>query len=486
MFFKKELSIFALVNQHTKMIDVKKIKAIISQGEGYRVEFKKSYKAIPRNAYETICAFLNGKGGYLFLGVNNNGVIEGIKEDTLQAQLKTLADDINNPQVISPTFSIETDVVTIESKIIICLYIPESSQIHTYKNDVYYRREDGDYKLTNPQLIMNIAIRKQDGFTENRVFPYLRMEHFEPKCFDLARSSVKVERPNHPWVTMSNEEILRSAKMYLTDVHTNQQGYTFAAAMIFGKETTITSVCGHYKTDALCRKDDVDRYDDRDVITCNLIEAYSRLMNFIRKHTPDRFYLEGDRRLSIRELIFREMVANMLVHREFSIRYPARLTIYKDIVVSENPTIPHTFGQITPDNVIPHPKNPTIAGFFREIGWMDDLGSGIRNMYKYCPIYVKGALPFMEEGDLFKLTIRHEYEDVNKQNTKKDGTAINIKHADKIIALIKEKPNITASEIMIKLSLSESTIRRVLAHLVKLQIIRRVGTRIAGEWKITG
>ena len=466
------------------MTDTEKIKSIIKRGECYNVEFKKSYKAIPRNVYETVCSFLNGKGGYVFLGVDDSGIIEGIKEDTLQTQLKTLANDINNPQVISPAFSLDTEVVMIDGKIIICLYVPESSQIHTYKNNVYSRREDGDYKVTNPQLIMNIAIRKQDGFTENRVFPYLRMEHFEPKCFDLIRSLVKVERPNHTWITMSNEEILRSAKMYLTDVHSDQQGYTFAAAMLFGKEATITSVCGHYKIDALCRKEDIDRYDDRDVITCNLIEAYSRLMEFIRKHTPNRFYLEGDRRLSIRELIFREMIANLLVHREFSIKYPAKLTIYKDTVVSENWTIPQTFGTITPENVMPHPKNPTIANFFREIGWMDDLGSGIRNMYKYCPIYVKGALPVMEEGELFKLTIRYEKEGV--QGAEKSNVSINIKHADKILELIKGNPKITIPEIAIALSVTTRTIDRAISKLVEEKLIIRDGSKKDGKWLIVG
>ncbi|GHT54010.1 hypothetical protein FACS189451_08360 [Bacteroidia bacterium] len=133
-----------------------------------------------------------------------------------------------------------------------------------------------------------------------------------------------------------------------------------------------------------------------------MIEAYSRLMAFIRKHTPDRFYLEGNQRRSIRELIFREMVANLLVHREYSIRHPARITIYKGTVVSENGTIPNTMGLITPENVVPHPKNPTISDFFRQLGWVEDLGSGIRNMFHYCPIYVKDAMPIMEEGDVFK------------------------------------------------------------------------------------
>ena len=67
-------------------------------------------------------------------------------------------------------------------------------------------------------------------------------------------------------------------------------------------------------------------------------------------------------------------------------------------------------------------------------------------MYKYCPIYVKGSLPVMEEGDLFK---------------------------------------ITAKELIVELSLSESSIRKISARLVKLQIIEREGTRIAGEWIIT-
>jgi len=31
-------------------------------------------------------------------------------------------------------------------------------------------------------------------------------------------------------------------------------------------------------------------------------------------------------------------------------------------------------------------------------------------MYKYCPIYLKGATPIIEEDDIFKLTIRYEEE----------------------------------------------------------------------------
>ena len=39
-------------------------------------------------------------------------------------------------------------------------------------------------------------------------------------------------------------------------------------------------------------------------------------------------------------------------------------------------------GRVTPENVRPCAKNPIIAGFFREIGRADRLGSGVRNLYK--------------------------------------------------------------------------------------------------------
>lgn len=410
---------------------------------------------------------------------------EGVNENNIQKQLKTLVNDMNNEQIIMPTLRLETDVVEIDGKTIICIHVPESSQAHSHKGIYYDRNQDGDYKLKTHYLISNLYVRKQNGYTENRIFPYMRMDDFVPENFEMVKREIALRNNNHLWQNMSNEEILRSANMYLHNEQTGEEGYTMAAALLFGKENTIKSVCGHYKIDALCRKDNVDRYDDRDVITCNLIEAYFRLLAFINKHTPDRFYLEGYQRLSIRELIFREMIANFLVHREYSNAYPARITVYKKTVVSENWTIPQTTGLITPDNVVPYSKNPTIANFFRQLGWVEDLGSGVRNLFKYCPIYVHGALPVIEENDVFKLTIRYEKENAYVYRTKNTDIS-NINHANEILELIRENPQITAYELMDKLSLSERSVRRVLSRLMELKIIERKGTKKRGEWIYLG
>ena len=44
-------------------------------------------------------------------------------------------------------------------------------------------------------------------------------------------------------------------------------------------------------------------------------------------------------------------------------------------------------GSITVDNLEPISKNPIIAAFFRNIGYADQLGSGVRKLFKYSKFY---------------------------------------------------------------------------------------------------
>ena len=160
----------------------------------------------------------------------------------------------------------------------------------------------------------------------------------------------------------------------------------------------------HHRTDAILRRENLDRYDDRDDIRVNLIHSYERLMRFVSKHLNDKFYLEGDQRISLRDKIFREAISNLLIHREFASPFPAKLIIENDRVYIENSNKPYRNGIINPENFSPFPKNPSIAKFFKEIGWVEELGSGVRNIFKYNRIY-SGADPVFIEEDIFKTII---------------------------------------------------------------------------------
>ena len=49
---------------------VHKLQNIISKGEGVTIEYKKANKQLPDNLFETVCSFLNHKGGEIILGVD--------------------------------------------------------------------------------------------------------------------------------------------------------------------------------------------------------------------------------------------------------------------------------------------------------------------------------------------------------------------------------------------------------------------------------
>ncbi|MCD4723137.1 MAG: putative DNA binding domain-containing protein [Desulfobacula sp.] len=158
------------------------------------------------------------------------------------------------------------------------------------------------------------------------------------------------------------------------------------------------------KEDALLRVDNVDRYNDRDDIRTNLIESYDRLMGFVAKHLPDKFYLIGDQRVSLRDKIFREVATNCLIHREFLNPFPAKFVIEKDRVYTENANKPHGHGLIDPTGFTPFPKNPVIARVFKKIGRADELGSGVKNLFTFTKEY-SGALPQLVEDDIFRAVI---------------------------------------------------------------------------------
>ncbi len=55
----------------------------------------------------------------------------------------------------------------------------------------------------------------------------------------------------HPWRSLSDEKLLRSAGLLLKDELTQKEGVTIAAILLFGFDTSIMSVLPGYKTERL-------------------------------------------------------------------------------------------------------------------------------------------------------------------------------------------------------------------------------------------
>lgn len=379
---------------------------LIRKGEDIDLEFKTCHKQLNRDVYETVCAFLNRHGGTILLGVTDSGDIQGIDRDAVSQIKKDFVTTINNPQKIHPPAYMAIDEMAVEGKPVLRIYVPESSQVHRCNGRIYDRNEDGDLDITDhTRQVADLYQRKQATYSENKIYPFARLEDLRSDIIDKCRRLAGVWRDDHPWLGMDDLELLKSAQLHQTDPETGKSGITLAGILLLGNDRLILSAVPHHRTDLILRKVNLDRYDDRDLVRINLIESYERIIAFVQKHIPDPFFLEGMERMSLRDAIFREVASNILIHREYTNAFPAKLIIERGQVRTENSNKPHGFGVLNPANFTPFPKNPVIGAFFREIHRADELGSGMRKMMRYGKAF-GGADPQLIEGDIFQIVVK--------------------------------------------------------------------------------
>ena len=459
-----------------------KFKTIISNGESLTVEFKESKTQLNKDVYETVCAFSNRAGGDIFLGVKDDGTIVGVEEEAIESIKKDFVTTINNPQKFSPPLYLNIQMIEFENKKILYIHVPMSKSVHSLNSKIFDRNNDSDINITGHNAnIAKLYLFKQDIHTEDKIFPYATLDDFDLELIKRIRIVASNRRADtHPWEGLSDFELLKSSGLYKVDKTTNKEGFTLGAILLFGKDETITNALPHHKTDLILRKVNLDRYDDREIITTNLIDSYYKMMAFVKKHLNDPFYLEGDMRISLRDKIFREAVANSLIHREYSSAYVAKMIIENGKVVFENANIPHFYGELKPSNFTPYPKNPSIAKVFREIGFADELGSGVKNLYKYSKAY-GGSDPVIVEGEVFRIEVQVVVETAQKtaQKTAQENTK------DRILELLQQNPKYTKADLIQILGKADGTIKEHISNLKKEGKLKRIGSTKSGYWEVT-
>jgi len=497
------------------------IKKLIESGEGLRTEFKTCSEKLPKNLFESICAFLNTKGGAVLLGVSDSGEIVGMDKTKIPSFKREIANLSNNPQKLSPSFYLLVNEFDIDGNTILMVDVPESSQVHNTNNSIFVRNQDGDYKVTHPVEVARIVNRKQNYHTEQIIFTQVSFHDFRPDLIERAKHLIRLNNPdNHLW-GIDNKEFLKKIGFYRKN-EDNRTGYCLAAILFFCSDDVIQSFLPACKFEALLRKENVDRYDDRLTVRTNLLDAYDLLMSFIEKHLNDPFYLEGTTRISLRSKIFRELVANIISHREYMSTQAAFINIFNDRIEFANPNNPTVFGKIDPQNFTPVAKNPIINKLMVQMGRAEDIGSGIRNVTRYLPFYSKNASVVFIDGEQFSTiiqlprtiesaisgTAQETAQEISKGTTQEisKGTAQEISKGTaqetskgtaqetaqettqetvtKIIEQIRLNPVVTRKELANIIGLSEDGIKYQLKNLKNQGVIKRVGPRKGGYWEI--
>ena len=396
--------------------------ALTRKGEGTQIEYKTCTEEISESLYETVCSFLNHTGGQILVGVQDDGTIVGVNPDRVEKLKANIVNCINNPELFLPCPYFTPRIMMVEGKTVMQIDIPCGQYVYRFKNRYWDRNDSADIDVTDqPELLLSIFERKNPHLFEERIVEGLTMDLLDKKTFKYCRNILATIQPSHTWLQMTDEEILLSTHLARKDGDKLQLKY--AALILFGTEDVITELMPRYRFEAVfhmctyAQYNDMSqfpsRYDDRRTMRQNLIQVYDQMGAFVERYLPDRFYLPNNsvQRQNLRWDLFREIVGNLCVHTDFSSGFACFFHVFKDRVVTKNPTrllpeIPE--GELTIQQLSNYTKNPLLVRVFHELHWAEDLGSGTRNILRYAPLYYPEYKIEINNGQQFVFSITYQ------------------------------------------------------------------------------
>ena len=436
----------------------------LKTGESVNVEFKSCTNKISSSVYDTICSFSNRSGGLIILGVDDDMNIVGINKNQILDLKKNIINSLCNKELFLPTLRIEPEIVEVDEKYFIVIEVPISQFPVRFKNHYYDRNGDADQDITdNMELVLALFERKNPHLFEDRVVTGLTAYDLDTETFDYCRNLVRSINPLHPWINMTEIEILESCKLINIESDGNVIGYKYAALLLFGTEEAISKYLPRYKFELLYHKisfeqynlnlpEDTTRYSDRKTLRCNIIMSYRSMLDFLIKYLPDKFYLPSDgstSRIDLRIQIFREIIGNICAHSDYQPGFGGYLEIFYDRVITRNatrliPTIRE--GVLTLEELGPYTKNPLIVRVLNELHFVEDLGSGRRNIKMYAPLYYSETKIEIKNSTQFEFSITYN----NVSNNIKTGKVAG-KVTGKVAGKVAMKSSNDAEDKIIKL-----------------------------------
>lgn len=118
----------------------------------------------------------------------------------------------------------------LKGKTILHIYVPIGTQVSRCSGRIYDRNNESDIDITdNEELVYKLYARKQGTYFVNKVFSEWGLDVLRSDLIERARKMTRARRNNHAWLSMDDEELLRSAGLILLNHESRKEGITLAA-----------------------------------------------------------------------------------------------------------------------------------------------------------------------------------------------------------------------------------------------------------------
>ncbi|MBN4067682.1 putative DNA binding domain-containing protein [Alkaliphilus transvaalensis] len=411
------------------------------------VELKEEFT---KDIRKGVIAFANTKGGVLYVGIADNGVVKGISAptDTLLRIISMLRDSIK-PDIMS---YVSSKIVEVESKNIIVINVARGSNLPYYLGDkglkpsgVYIRQ--GSASAPASESAIRNMIKEADGnsFEKGRAleteltFKSAQIE-FKNRNIEFSKAQMKTLG------LIKDDEIFTNLGLIISD----QCKHTIKVAVFHGKNKM--------------------KFKDRREFGGSVFDQIKDAYQYIDLLNKTGSEIKGLRRTDVRdypEEAIREALINTIVHREYSFSGSTLISIYDDRI--EFVSIGGLFGGITMKDIllgISQTRNERLAAIFYRLELIEAYGTGIAKiLYSYKDNLIKPEVKVSDNA--FMITIPRKM-DLTMHGEKTDNKK-------EVLKFIKENKSITRKEVENILGVGQTLAGRLLKELADKKIIMKIG-----------
>lgn len=467
------------------------VQRIASEGESFTTEFKRGRGLNDTDIVNAVVCMANGKGGLLLLGVEDNGAITGLPhrhgDRTDPARLRAFI--LNNTE---PPVSTGVDLVSCDGADVAVIDIPPAPSPVGSKAGVFLRRStksDGHPECVpyRAHEIISAGWSAQGRDYAETVVRGATTAHLDSNEFDRFRRLCGDGRGDRGLAQASNTDILRALRL----IRPGSEDLTIGAILLFGLPEALEEYVP--TAELLFQETKNSELVASEHIRQPLFRAAERVRELISARNSEQELLFGLHRIGVPRLpegIVREVLANALVHRDYSELGPITVRLDQERM---RVTSPGGFPPgITLQSLLEEsrPRSVILAEAFKRAGLVDRNGRGIPEMYsqllrlgRHGPDYssshdnaVTVVIP-TSDADMEIVRFVVEYEDATRN-------PLTLSHL-RVLHELKAMGGSSTAELSAGLDVPAALLREDLARLAEMGLVEARGNGRSRRFHLT-
>lgn len=435
----------------------------ILQGESKFIEYKQAYT---KTLLKTVSSFANYHDGYIVIGLDDSGVAVGV-EKTEETRL-SIENAINDSIDPNPFYEIYCD--TKDGKQLVILKI--------YKGDFTpYTLRQRAYKRMNTATVQVDKYEYEELILQGRNLSYEVLPCEEQNLeFQLLESKLK----NELRIRELSDDLLITLGLKSSEKYNN-------AAALLSNENPIDSSCIQliaYTDDSVLKIK--DKHELKQV---SVLKQFEVCMDFYRKHINVGEIISGAYRKTVEEVplvAYREAIANVIVHRDYSRKSDARVEVFSDRIEILSPgSLPVGLSESEYfEGRISILRNRVLAEVFLRLKIIEKLATGVRRIKEYYRNVDLKPSFFVSENSVLIILPKISLSKKTKMYTDIDRLSHLTKKERQVYQDIKKQGVMKRAEIEKELGLKKSQTIEIINRLRELNLIAQIGNGRATKYVI--